>query len=44
MAFVIAAASAAAGLVAALRWLRPARAEAVPAPAGARLAVEGSQR
>ena len=44
VAFVIAAASVAAGLVAALRWLRPARTEAVPAPVGARLAVEGSRR
>ena len=40
VAFVIAAASVAAGLVAALRWLRPARTEAMPAPVGVRLAVE----
>ena len=43
VAFVIAAASVAAGLVAALRWLRPARTEAVPVFARVRTAVGGSR-
>ena len=43
VAFVIAAASVAAGLVAALRWLRPAREETVPVFARVRMAVGGSR-